>query len=133
MSDMDIRATRDPTAASIARGHSQQVASARSKSASVEAPQMRAHEYYSSPHGEINPETGVLVMQIRDSKTGAVINQYPSEKAAAEYNRSPVVIEKPVAKAPEPAPVPAPKAQPVQAPVAIASAPTPTFSSNESG
>ncbi len=134
MSDMEINSTRDITAQAAARRQSQVATSTRSTNTN-EAPKIQAHEYYSSPHGEINAETGVLVMQIRDSKTGAVINQYPSEKVAAEYNRSPVVAEPQAQAAAAPVAAPVPKSEPAPAPApsaaAITSAPTPSFTSTK--
>ena len=41
-----------------------------------------------SVKGNMDPKTGVFVTEIRDTGTGKVSFQYPSEKAAAAYSRS---------------------------------------------
>jgi hypothetical protein len=63
--------------------------------------------YYYSPALAIDPKTGSVVVEIRNSSTGAVINQYPSEKdleAYAQHSLKPTdtsaVPATPVAAAP---------------------------------
>ncbi|MBC8337876.1 MAG: hypothetical protein ISR51_04930 [Rhodospirillales bacterium] len=41
-----------------------------------------------SPKGNIDPQTGVFVTEVRDTGTGQVTFQYPSKKAVAAYTRS---------------------------------------------
>ncbi len=41
-----------------------------------------------SPKGNIDPQSGVYVVQFRNASTGNVDFQYPNKKAVAEYTRS---------------------------------------------
>jgi hypothetical protein len=41
-----------------------------------------------SVKGNMDPKTGVFVTEVRDTGTGKVSFQYPSQKAAAAYSRS---------------------------------------------
>ena len=83
---------------------------------------VEAAEVYYSPKGRIDPSSGLYVLQVRDSESGEVIQQYPQDKGAQDYQRTadaagppvqPVTtaaaapVEEPTA-APAPAPAPAP-------------------------
>lgn len=71
------------------------------QSDSVAAPEktssLTAAPKFVSPKGNIDPQSGVYVVQFRNASTGNVDFQYPNKKVVAEYVRS----EKLVAKAPE--------------------------------
>jgi hypothetical protein len=86
----------------------------------------RSEAVYFSPVVKIDPETSVLSIQYRDSKTGEVQNEYPSPKQLESYRQSvettpaPVVVEKAPSKVPEgkseSVPVQAVKAEPAPRP-----------------
>lgn len=87
------------------------------------AVQSSASAIYFSPSFQIDREASMAIYVVRDSETGAVVNQYPSKKIVDEYKRSsenkaevlrqqnnqPIVIKadvekaEPVAAAPPPA------------------------------
>ena len=49
---------------------------------------IEASEVYYSPKGRIDPSNGLYVLQVRDSESGEVIQQYPQEKGAQDYQRA---------------------------------------------
>jgi len=48
-----------------------------------------------SPKGNIDPQSGVYVVQFRNAATGNVDFQYPNKKAVAEYSRSDKLVPAP--------------------------------------
>jgi len=42
---------------------------------------------FASPVIRVDPDTGLALLVVRDSKTGDQLNQYPSKKAVEEYQR----------------------------------------------
>ncbi len=52
--------------------------------------------YYYSPALSIDPTTGTTVLEIRDSTTGAITAQYPSEKDLKAYEEKSLKPETPV-------------------------------------
>lgn len=62
-------------------------------SGSDAAPEQQAISFserpkFVSPKGNIDPQSGVYVVQFRNAATGNVDFQYPNKKAVAEYTRS---------------------------------------------
>ncbi len=47
-----------------------------------------ASAIYYSPAMQIDPEANMAIFVVRNSETGAVINQYPSKKVVEEYKRA---------------------------------------------
>lgn len=43
---------------------------------------------YFSPHFSYDSDLGITIMQLRDSSTGKVENQFPSQQVVAEYRRA---------------------------------------------
>jgi hypothetical protein len=54
-----------------------------------------------SPKGVIDAESGVYVVQFRNSSTGNVNFQYPNKKVVAEYTRSDKLVSAPETKSHE--------------------------------
>jgi hypothetical protein len=82
--------------------------------------------YYYSPELTLDPKTGSAVLEIRDTKTGAIKAQYPSEKDLAAYSQHKLPVESTTA-APAVAPVTVPSAPAVTtASTAPAAAPSQT-------
>ena len=79
-----------------------------SDSSVAAAPAETFKPYYYSPALTIDPATGTDVIQIRDSSTGAVTAQYPSEKDLKAYSEKSLKPENPpAAHAAEAPPAPA--------------------------
>ncbi len=84
-------------------------AAKQSTSTGAENAKVEAAEVYYSPKGRIDPSSGLYVLQVRDSESGEVIQQYPKEKGAQDYRRAADASASSTAAAPVPAaPVAAP-------------------------
>ncbi len=64
------------------------VAQARVEMAKAAVPARRFAESFSFSKGQIDPETGVYVILLRDKATGEVRAQIPAERAAGNYRKS---------------------------------------------
>ncbi|MEE9544740.1 MAG: hypothetical protein V3V55_03980 [Rhodospirillales bacterium] len=64
------------------------VARARVETAKAAVPARRFAESFSFSKGQIDPETGVYVILLRDSATGEVRVQIPAKRAASNYRKS---------------------------------------------
>lgn len=77
----------------ISTNSSSQISRYKSReSGSEAAPEQQAklteRPKFVSPKGNIDPQSGVYVVQFRNAATGNVDFQYPNKKAVAEYTRS---------------------------------------------
>lgn len=77
----------------ISTNSSSQISRYKSReSGSEAAPEQQAklteRPKFVSPKGNIDPSSGVYVVQFRNASTGNVDFQYPNKKAVAEYSRS---------------------------------------------
>ncbi len=80
-----INATQGPQAA-----HHEAVVAAQAQSASKadEASQASASPQYSSPVIQVDRNTGLALLLVRNTSTGAVESQYPAKQVVAEYGRT---------------------------------------------
>ena len=71
-----------PSSGGVDDGHSHVRASATSS-----APESGTHvaPAYVSPKGAVDPESGIFVLQYRDTDTGEVRVQYPAQKVVSAY------------------------------------------------
>ena len=106
--------------ASVLRGQAEAVSAARSFAANPERVQEVVQAPYISPYISMDVNYNKAVLQIRDSDTGDVLKQFPSETALEFRSRQAAVQSA--------RPVEAPKTQSaeVSTPTFTASAPTPT-------
>lgn len=93
---------------STLRGNAEQAASVRSYAANPEKIQEVAQAPYVSPYVYVDVNFDRAVLQIRDSDTGDVVRQFPSEsemesrrRAAAAQSRTPVDLPDPEPVAPQ--------------------------------
>ncbi len=101
MTDLTI-STTTPAAAQVQRNNASSVTAVSAPTPQV-APVIKAGEF-SQMKGTIDNEA-MYVVQFRDSESGEVRMQYPSEKAASAYQKTADVVE---AKHETVAPAPAP-------------------------
>jgi len=107
--------------APLIRAQAEQASAARSFAANPERVQEVAQAPYISPYIKMDVNYDKAVIQIRDSDTGDVVRQIPTEpalEAARRFNQSREVQ-------PEPAFDPAPRQAPAQQPTQQVSAPEP--------
>lgn len=90
---------------STLRGNAEQVASARSYASNPEKIQEVAQAPYVSPYIYVDVDFDRAVLQIRDSDTGDVVRQFPSESELESRRRAAATQARASTDIPDPAPV----------------------------
>lgn len=120
----------------LARGSAEQQSVARSYAANPERVQEVAQAPYVSPYISMNLNYNKAVLQIRDSDTGDVVRQFPSESQLEAYRKAQATVEDSETlnrvreasqsqQAPAPERAPATASAPVSEPKAPAPSPAP--------
>ncbi len=102
--------------AQIARGNAEQASTSRNLTANPERVQEIAKAPYVSPYISLDLNYDRAVLQLRDSDTGDVLRQYPSESQMEAYRRAQAASERREAAVIEPSPQPQ-QTQQAQTPV----------------